>query len=224
MSPPNGPPVVPSPGPGVPPGSPEGTDRVEYVFIDALGNEISTAAPGPPGRRLPGGAPPGAVDYQPLWLDEDGEIVGERPPALVARNLIGVPGKKFKGRTVGGPQFVKRDRSYRPTPVVESVRRRDIMISFSGIVGAGQVFYQFLSPADGLLDNFILIAPEGAVISMKQTPREGAASSITQFPPATEGLVEPPDKVEVLVGSVIDFWSSVEGDVKISAVMHARST
>ena len=217
-------------GTAIPEGAPVETDHMEYVFRDREGRILSAVKPGPDGRALPCDAPDGACTYEPLWLDSEGEIVGERPPTLVKRKEIGVPGKKHRGRTVGGPQRVGRDRSYRKILAPgqaqgkQSFKRTDLMINFSGNVTAGEIFYQFLSPAHGKLDKFAILAPEGAMISIRSAQKNSGPSITQEFGPILDTTYTSTDELQVDEGGIVEMSSSLPGSVVISCILHSVST
>lgn len=220
-------PSRPPDGAPIPPNAPSGTDRFGYVFYDAQGRILSPIQPGPGGRSLVDGAPEGAFTWEPLWLDEDGEVLNPRPPTLVRRNQIPIPGKKHKGRMVGGPQTVKRDRTYRealaPPQPKQTFKRTDLMVDFSGNVAAGAVFYRFLSPAGGKMDNFVISAPKDTIIALKHTPRDGGPAVTVEMGPVGDGVLTPGQEVDLELGGVVEFMSNQDGFVNISCILRSRA-
>lgn len=209
-----------------PVGGPPDTPRER--FFDEHGKPVDESDLGPGGWPLPSTAPPRAVTFEPLWLDDEGEVLNPKPSALLARNKIKVEGKKFKGRTVGGPQKVKRDRAYRetlsPQPPPQTFKRTDLMVDFSGNVTADQVFYTFLAPATGLMDKFTLSAAPGTVVTVKSTPPGSAGPTSIGIGPVTDGVVTSPLDLEAIEAGLVEFTSNQTGPVTISCILRSQTT
>ena len=168
----------------------------------------------------------------PLLPAEVQKLLDDQMASFTRDPMATLPkGTKHKGRTVGGPQHTKRDRTYRENAPAPSFRSTDLMVNFSGNVTANTIFHSFLSPAFGSMDKFVGLAPAGATISVKSIPKAGGTARITQLGPfvTVKGAPGPTiitiDKdLEVEEGGMVEFSSDQDGFVTVSAILHSIST